>query len=49
MSAVVCRVAFGHVAGCGFSGRGYAVYRDGVRVTPICVSQDAAWRSYRRA
>ncbi len=38
----VCKVTWGQF------GRGYAVYRDGVRVTGIHLSSGNAWAAYRR-
>lgn len=46
--SVTCRVAWGHVAGAGWPGRGYAIFRNGERVTPVMLNPRAAWDAYRR-
>jgi hypothetical protein len=48
--STVCRAAYGHVAGYGFSGRGYVVTINGVRVSrdTVWATPEAAWSAYRR-
>jgi hypothetical protein len=43
-----CRVSWGHISGCGFSGRGYQIFKDGQPVTLILLDQNRAWAAYRR-